>query len=173
MARATAPMSDGRSRTSPPRSHMKTVPPARTPCLRAFHANALCRWERGSAACWSTRWFPRAAVEPECPGLYRADLEQPGRRPGICGQMCPYFVLIRGLDGVQRLLAVANWAAQDDKAVVDEPVHECRVPGPALLVPDLTRGVPAWTVDQPHRKIGHARSVRATTDVQGYLCAAI
>src|SRR2546430_7817628 len=41
------------------------------------------------------------------------------------------------------------------------PVHECRVPGPALLVADLARGVPAWAVDQPDREIGHARSVRA------------
>jgi hypothetical protein len=37
------------------------------------------------------------------------------------------------------------------------------VPGPAVLVPDLTRGVPAWAVDQPHREMGHDRSVRAPT----------
>ena len=45
-------------------------------------------------------------------------------------QACPYFDLICGLDGMQSLLAVTNWAAQDDKAIADEPVHECRVPGP-------------------------------------------
>ena len=106
------------------------------------------------------------AVEPERPGLYRADPEQSGRCPGVCGETRPYFVLIRGLDGVQGLLAVANWAAEDKKAIVDEPVHECRVPGPALLVADLARGVPAWAVDQPHREIGHARSVWAVTDIQ-------
>jgi large subunit ribosomal protein L33 len=58
--------------------------------------------------------------------------------------MCPYLVLICGLDGMQGLLAVTNGAAENDEAIVDEPVHECRVPGPAVLVPDLTRGVPAW-----------------------------
>ena len=73
---------------------------------------------------------------------------------------------------MQGLLAVTNWAAEDEKAIVDEPVHECRVPGPAVLVPDLTRGVPAWAVDQPHREIGHDRSVRAITDIQGCSCAA-
>jgi hypothetical protein len=46
------------------------------------------------------------------------------------------------------------------------------VPGPAVLVPDLTRGVPAWAMDQPHRKIGHARSVRAIADIHGCPCAA-
>ena len=30
---------------------------------------------------------------------------------------------------------------------MDEPVHKFRVPHPALLVPDLMRGVPAWAVD--------------------------
>jgi len=44
---------------------------------------------------------------------------------------------------MQGLLAVTNWAAENDKAIVGEPVHECRVPGPAILVPDLTRGAPA------------------------------
>ena len=86
--------------------------------------------------------------------------------------MCPYLVLICGFDGMQGLLAVTNWAAENDEAIVDEPVHECRVPGPAVLVPDLTRGVPAWAVDQPHRKIGHARSVRAIADIHGCPCAA-
>ena len=127
----------------------------------------LPRAERRSvASCWSARWFLRPAIEPERPGLYRADPEQSGRRPRVCGKTCPYFVLIRGLDGMQGLLAVTNRAADDDKAVVDEPVHECCVPGPALLVPDLTRGVPLWAVDQPHGEIGHACSVRAVTDIQ-------
>jgi hypothetical protein len=40
------------------------------------------------------------------------------------------------------------------------------VPGPALLVADLARGIPARAVDQPDREIGHARSVRAVTDIQ-------
>ena len=118
------------------------------------------------------RRFARAAVEPECPGLNRADPEQSGRRPGICGKACPYLVLICGFDGVQGLLAVTNWAAENDKAVGGEPVHERSVPGPAVLVPDLTRWVPAWAVDQPHREIGHDRSVRAIADNQSCPCTA-
>ena len=79
-----------------------------------------------------------AAVEPERPGLYRADPEQSGRSPGIPGKTCPDLVLIRGLDDVQGLLTIADWAAEDDKAIIDEPVHECRVLIPALLAPDPT-----------------------------------
>jgi hypothetical protein len=41
---------------------------------------------------------------------------------------------------------------------------------PALLAPDLTRGIPAWTVDQSHREIGHARSVLTATDTRPCLC---
>ena len=74
---------------------------------------------------------------------------------------------------MQSLLAVTNWAAQDDKAIADEPVHECRVPGPVVLVPGLTRGIPAWAVDQPHREMGHDRSVRAFTDIKAYSWVAV
>src|SRR5215472_8670341 len=108
----------------------------------------------------------RPAVEPECPGLYRADLEQSGRRPGICGKTRPNLVLVPGFHDVQGLLAVTNWPAEDDEAVVDEPVHECRVLGPALLVPDRLRGIPAGTVDQPYREVDHVRSVWAVADIQ-------
>lgn len=65
---------------------------------------------------------------------------------------------------MQGLLTVADWATKDDKAIIDEPVHECRVLIPSLLAPDLARGIPVWTVDQPHREIGHARSVLTATD---------
>ena len=92
----------------------------------------------------------RPAVEPERPGLYRADPEQAGRCPGVCCETCPYFVLICGLDGVQGLLAVTNRAAEDKEAIVDEPVHECRVLIPAVLIPDLARGIPAWAVNQSY-----------------------
>jgi hypothetical protein len=131
------------------------------------------RERRSLAWRWPARRVLLAAVEPERPGLYRADPEQPGRRPGICGKTWLYFVFVRGLDDVQGLLAVTNRAAEDDEAIADEPVHECRVSGPALLVPDLPRGVPARAVDQPYREIGHARSVRTNTDSQDRPCLAI
>jgi hypothetical protein len=73
---------------------------------------------------------------------------------------------------VQGLLAVADWAAEDDKAIVDEPVHECRVPIPGVLVADRARGVPPWAVDQPYGEIGHGRSVPPATDTQPHLCPA-
>lgn len=107
------------------------------------------RERRSATWWWLGRWFLRPAAGPECPGLYRADPEQPGRRPEIRGKTCPYFVLVRGLDDMQGLLAVTNWAAEDNKAITGKPAYECHVPGPAPLVPDLPRGVPAWAVDQP------------------------
>src|SRR5215831_3750871 len=118
----------------------------------------------GGARGWSARRIRGTAVEPECPRLYRAGLEQTGRCPGILGQARCDVVFIRGLDDVQGLLAVADRAAEDDKTVFDEPIHERRVLIPAVLVADLARGVPAWAVDQPHREIGHVRSVLAGTD---------
>ena len=106
------------------------------------------------------------AVEPERPALDRADPEQAGRRPGILAKARLDFVLVRGLDGVQGLAAIADWAAEDDKTMVDEPVYERRVLIPGVLVPDLTRGIPAWAVDQLHRESGHGGSVLAAADTQ-------
>ena len=62
-------------------------------------------------------------------------------------QDVPCLVLIWGFDGLQGLLAITNWAAENDETIVGEPVHECRAPCPAVLIPDRTRGVPAcpWT----------------------------
>ena len=37
---------------------------------------------------------------------------------------------------------------------------------PAVLVPDMARGIPARAVHQPHREIGHGRSVLAITGIQ-------
>jgi hypothetical protein len=65
---------------------------------------------------------------------------------------------------VQGLLAIADWATEDDKAIINQSVHECGVLIPCLLVPDRTRGVPAWAMDQPHREISHDRSVLTATD---------
>lgn len=94
---------------------------------------------RASAAGWSVRRSRLTAVEPERPALDRADPEQAGRRPGILAKARLDFVLVRGLDGVQGLAAIADWAAEDDKTMVDEPVYERRVLIPGVLVPDLAR----------------------------------
>src|SRR5450432_2635787 len=97
--------------------------------------------------------IPRATVQPE--------------RPGLLSKACPNLPLISGLDDVQGLLALADWAAEDDKAIVDQPIHEGGVLIPGVLNPDLTRGVPARAVGQPHREIGHGQRVLTATDTRG------
>ena len=87
--------------------------------------------------------IPWAAVEPECPGFYRGDPQQSGQRPGILSKACPDLVLICGLNDVQGLLAIADRTAEDDEAIIDKPVHEGRMLIPGVLIPDLTRTVPA------------------------------
>jgi hypothetical protein len=59
-------------------------------------------------------------------------------KPRILGKACFDLAIIRGLDDVQGLLSVADWSAEDDKAIIDKPVHECSVLIPGILVPDLT-----------------------------------
>ena len=67
---------------------------------------------------------------------------------------------------MQGLLAVVYRSAEDDKAIIDKPVHECSMLIPGVLVPDLTGGVPGRAVNQPHREIGHGRSVPTATDTR-------
>ena len=61
---------------------------------------------------------------------------------------------------MQGLLAVADRAAQDDKAVTNEPVHELGVLVSGLLTPDLAQRISLRAVNRPHREIGHTRSLR-------------
>jgi hypothetical protein len=42
--------------------------------------------------------------------------------------MCPYLVLIRGFDGMQGLLAVTNWAAENDEAISTSPSMNAACP---------------------------------------------
>lgn len=60
---------------------------------------------------------------------------------------------------MQGLLAVADRAAQDDKAVINEPVHELGVLVSGLLTPDLAQRISLRAVNQPHREMGHTRSL--------------
>ena len=87
-------------------------------------------------------------------------------KPRVLAEARPDFVLVRSLDGMQGLLAAADWPAEDDKAIVDQPVHECRMLVPGVLLPDLARGIPGWRVDQPYHEIGHRRSVVAASDTR-------
>src|SRR5579871_1247010 len=130
-------------------------------------------WDRGeclvlgclSALMVQSGWPVRAAVEPEGPWLDRAEPQQVGRRPGIRREACPDRVLIRCLDRVQGLRAVADRPADDEEPVIDQTVHEGGVRIPVVLFPDRPRRVPAWPVDRPHREVGHAWNVRAGADI--------
>src|SRR5438552_9285554 len=98
----------------------------------------LARNSRMSAGAWcAVTCRSVAAVEPERPGLYRADPQQPGHRPRVLGQARLDLVLVGGLDDMQRPVARAERAADDDEAVLDQPVHERSVLIPRLLGPDL------------------------------------
>ena len=57
------------------------------------------------------------------------------------------FVHICCLDDVQSLLPLADRAAENDEAIIDQSIHERRMIILGALVPDLTRGVRAWAVD--------------------------
>jgi hypothetical protein len=108
-----------------------------------------------------TRRFVRAAVKPECPGLYRAIRSSPAAAQGSAARRAGISFSSAASTACTVCSPSPTGSAENDKAIIDEPIHECRVPGPALLVPELTRGVPAWTVNQSHREIGHDRSVGA------------
>src|SRR5437879_2349667 len=85
------------------------------------------RMSSGTGAwCTATRRSV-AAVEPERPGLYRADPQHPGHRPRVLGQACLDLPLVGGLDDMQRPVARTERAADDDEAVLDQPVHERRM----------------------------------------------
>ena len=73
----------------------------------------------------------------------------PIRRPGIPAHAVRDFLLVRGVDHVQRVLTVAEWAACEDEALVRQAVHEGRVlvpgrPAPGRLGSHPSRG--PWSV---------------------------
>src|SRR5215475_9437882 len=105
-----------------------------------------------------------AAVEPECPGLNRPDPQQPRHRPRVRTEARLDLALVGRLDDVQRPVALAERAADDDEPIVHQAVHEGCVLIPAILGPDLARRIPARTVDQCHREVGHGRRVLPVTD---------
>src|SRR5579859_3360361 len=112
----------------------------------------------------SSNVVSRTAVKPERPRLDHTDLQQPGAGPRILREARPDVLLTGGLDHMQGLLAVPDWATQDQEAVVDQPVHEGRVLVPPVLLPDGPRRIPAGAVYQPDREVCHGRTVLAATD---------
>src|ERR1039458_3079882 len=110
-------------------------------------------------------------VEPDGPGLNRTNSEQSHRGPWIIAKTCPNFAFVCGFDDEQRPLAVSDWAARDDEAIVYEAVHERRVLVPGMLFPDRERGVPARAVDRCQRKQG--RDVNVVMGFEGSIIHAI
>src|SRR5215475_9185881 len=104
------------------------------------------------------------AVEPERPWLDRPDPEQSHGRPRILAQARLDLALVGRFHGVQGPLAVAERAANDDHPLLDEPVHECRVLVPRLLLPDWPRGIPVRAVNQRQCEEGHGGNVPAPAD---------
>jgi hypothetical protein len=98
-------------------------------------------------------------------------LEQSHRGPWIIAKTCLNLAFVRGFDDEQRPLAVSDWAAQEDEAIVYEAVHERRVLVPGMLFPDRERGVPARAVDRCQRKEGH--EVNVVMDFEGSIIHAI
>src|SRR5579872_5941824 len=103
-------------------------PGGRRPAARTPPAPPGSRARAASSAIVS-----RTAVKPERPRLDHTDLQQPGAGPRILRKPRRDVLLTGGLDHVQGLLAVADRAAQDQEAVVDQPVHEGRVLAPAVM----------------------------------------
>ena len=67
------------------------------------------------------------------------------------------LVLLSGLDGVHDAVLVGEWAAEDDEAGFDEPVHERRVFVPSGLLRQGPRRVPlrpgALDYDMEHHRV--------------------
>ena len=62
--------------------------------------------------------------------------------PGVACEGCADGVLGGGLDGMYDAVLVGERTAQDDEAVLDEPVHERRVGGPVGLLLERPRRIP-------------------------------
>src|SRR5919109_2037884 len=67
------------------------------------------------------------------------------RRPWIGVEPVADRPLARRVDDQHRAHAVADRAAEEDEAVVDERLHELRVLGPAVLLAQRARAVPRGT----------------------------
>ena len=76
-------------------------------------------------------------------------------RPGVFAQAPANLVFAVGLDHVQGLTLVAQWATQQDESVHDEPVHENGVLAPPALLTDRSGLIPVRAPHNGHGKIGH------------------
>ena len=122
---------------------------------------------RSVASCWSTRWFLRPAIEPERPGLYRAS---PEHRPAGAHGSAARRALISFSSAASTACRVCSPSPTGPPTMIKpsstSPSMNAACPAQPCWSRNLTRGVPLWAVDQPHGEIGHARSVRAATDIQ-------
>src|SRR4051812_32928582 len=103
----------------------------------------------------SGRPSPRASVQPERPRLKKSDHQVPVSRPGIPRQPPADLVRISTLHEMRAVVPIADRAADDDDAFVDEVIHERGVFDPALLLSDSTGVVPRRPVHQRAEKVRH------------------
>jgi hypothetical protein len=104
-----------------------------------------------------------STVEPETPGLHRADGEVPVHSPGISGEAGEHgrpVLAVHQMDGV---IAAADGTADHYDAVVNKLIHERRMLIPAVLIADAALVVPSRTVHERAQEVRHRRDVRRAT----------
>src|SRR5438270_5761406 len=99
------------------------------------------------------RSLPTSAKQ-DLPALDLCDAQQPQRCPGIVRESGIDFLLAFGIDDQQDLPPIAQWAAEDDEAVVYECVHERCVLIPLLLLAHGKPGVPVLSPFSGYYVIG-------------------
>jgi hypothetical protein len=127
----------------------------------------LCRAApvRGSAASGSARPFAGRLSSHSAQGSIAPICSSPAAAHGSRSSSALISCSSAASTACRVLLPVADRPAEDDEAIINEPVHECRVLILAILVPDLARGIPACPVNESYRVVSHDRSVLTATDI--------
>src|SRR5438128_2102201 len=94
-------------------------------------------------------------AKQDLPALDPCNEQQPHRRPGILREPCIDFLLAFGIRDQQELQPVAEWAAEDDEAVLHECVHEHGVLIPIFLLAQRERRVPVDSGLSSYGVVGH------------------
>src|SRR5712691_4981386 len=94
-------------------------------------------------------------AKQDLPALDLSNAEQPHWRPGIVREPGIDLSLALGIDDQQELQPVAEWAAEDDEAVIHECVHEHGVLVPLFLLAHRERRVPVDSGFSSYGVVGH------------------
>src|SRR5512133_4324120 len=95
------------------------------------------------------------AVQQDRPTLDAHGPEHPINPPGIGREQVPHSLLGVRADDVHRLAVALERAAEDDRALVDEPVHERGMLVPSVLFPHLATPVPWPAALEPEDEVVH------------------